>query len=324
MWDIVGGILIIILASLVLYRVGQEVRRRAPEAVVVLLGLSTTALLVWFAVSVRGAIGVARILPLSNAIVLGNPVPLGAAFLAGLASGDHTVPGWRRWLATFLLLAVAWRTNSFGLSGEMPSAVDRWSVDRVCLQTTPSSCSACCAVMLLRQCGIRSDETEMIRLCLTDSKGTTPLGLYRGLRIKTRGTPWKVEIVDGRVEQLRAKVGGPVLIFVRLGDIGDGPGMLPRWKGHRSQHSVVVYAFGGDGLALVGDPAVGLRRRTRDWLQKRWTGQGLRLIRREPAERPTQQSKPRATARAPDCPDLTPGRPLFRSGGGPGGGSPAR
>jgi hypothetical protein len=283
MSDIIVGISIVLLASVAFYVAGVAAARWLSRLAGTILALSATAFLVWFAVVVYGTLEVVKWLPTSNAIALGNCIPLAAAFLAGMVAGDRSVSAWRRLLIMVVLLCLAWQTNSPCFPGAAPPAIDRWSVDHVCLQTTPASCSACCAVMLLRARGIRSDEPEMIRLCLTGPKGTPPLGLYRGLRLKTHGTPWKVEVVAPSPGELpRAETDGPVLVFVRLSGLEAWYGRnrpTEAWgDGRRSQHCVVVYQRTDDGHVLVGDPAQGVRRWSVRDLEHRWTGQGLRLV----------------------------------------------
>ena len=88
------------------------------------------------------------------------------------------------------------------------------------MQSRGASCGPCCAVTLLRHCGIEADEREMSDLCLTTKSGTPSLGLYRGLKLKTNDTPWDVEVVRGDLEQL-CESGRPRLCCSRR---------LPDWR----------------------------------------------------------------------------------------------
>lgn len=282
MWDIVLGLAIVILASMGLFLAGVTATRRFPRQVCAVLGLAVTAFVVWFALAVHGTLTVARALPLTNAIVLGNCIPPAAALLGGLIVGNPAIPRWRAILLAALLIGSAWRTELSHFYDPAPRAIDRWSLDRVCLQTTPSSCSPCCAVMLLRACGIRSSEAEMIRLCRTGLKGTSPLGLYRGLRLKTDGTPWTVALIGPDFQDLSRSDGTPALVFIRLPPHYDTDGKrVDDGTSLRSQHCVVVYRFTDDGHAVIGDPAKGLRHWKVDRLKHCWTGEGLRLARRK-------------------------------------------
>jgi hypothetical protein len=239
-----------------------------------------------FALWFHGTLSVARLLPLSNAIVLGNWIPLGAALVSGAVVGQRGLPPWRRALLAIMLVSLGWYTLLCNFLGTSPPSYHSWWRNGVCLQTTPVSCSPCCAAVLLKNCGIKSSEREMMDLCLTTERGTPPLGLYRGMRLKTRNTRWAVEVVRCSVEELRQADSWPVLVPVRLegsrvlgsGNTGKGQGSLPG-----ADHTVVLFGFTEDGRVEIGDPADSLSGRewTIDELKERWCGEGLRLIKRD-------------------------------------------
>ena len=121
----------------------------------------------------------------------------------------------------------------------------------------------------------------MADLCLT-RRGTLWQGLYRGLKRKTAGTPWDVEIVHGPFEGLRSLGGGPAILAAgvprdaRVARVyteryGWSPG---EW------HSVLFFGFRGAGLVAMGDPTPGIGRE--DWseddLLVLWEGTGMRLV----------------------------------------------
>ena len=66
----------------------------------------------------------------------------------------------------------------------------------------------------MREHGIQASEQEMVELCLTRADGTPALGLYRGLKLKTRGTPWNVEVFRSGLEDLRNADRWPVILLV--------------------------------------------------------------------------------------------------------------
>lgn len=289
MWDIVAGALIVVAVSVLLFLCGFAIARRGSKAADAWLALAAVTFIFWFALAVHGTLRMASLLPFSAAIVLGNWIPPAAAFLAGLIGGQEAVPLWRRLAFTTMMVSSAWYTNVLNLGGDPPAAQDRWSSRRICLQTDTSSCSAASAVMLLRSGGIRTDEQEMIDLCLTGEKGTPPLGLFRGLKAKTAGTEWDVEVVRWDVEELRQNAGSPVLLLVTL-DTSDASvkNVARRWMGLRptADHAVVLLRFLEDGRALVGDPAGGVEPAagrypwSAEYLKEHWGGEGLRLVRR--------------------------------------------
>jgi hypothetical protein len=289
MWDIVAGTLIVAAVSLLLFLCGFAIARRGSKAADAWLALAAVAFILWFALAVHGTLRMASLLPFSAAIVLGNWIPPAAAFLAGIIGGQEAIPLWRRLAFSTMMVSSAWYTNVLNLSGEPPRSHDLWSSRRVCLQTSTSSCSACSAVMLLRSGGIRTDEREMINLCLTGEKGTPPLGLYRGLKAKTADTEWDVEVVRCEAGKLPQLATNPVLLLVTLD--GAEPSVkntARRWLGMRptADHAVVLYRFAEDGKAVISDPAGGVEPSAgryqwpADYLKNRWSGEGLRLVRR--------------------------------------------
>src|SRR5439155_26252660 len=93
---------------------------------------------------------------------------------------------------------------------------NRWRRD-ICLQTSHATSSPAAAATLLRSHGIDTTEEEMARLCLTNPDGTSLLGLYRGLRLKTRYGCLNVFSFHCDVGSLRQRVaGGPVILSVSL------------------------------------------------------------------------------------------------------------
>ena len=56
----------------------------------------------------------------------------------------------------------------------------------------------------------------MMELCLTGAGGTPSLGLYRGLKLKTVGTPYDVEVFRTDVESLLDSDELPAILLVML------------------------------------------------------------------------------------------------------------
>ncbi|MCE9546954.1 MAG: hypothetical protein K8T25_15885 [Planctomycetia bacterium] len=231
----------------------------------------------WF---VHGKLLVTSVLPLSNAILLGNGIALALAALAGVMAGQSCVPRWRRWPFLIGLLGLGVYSVACNFIGPAVSANDAWTPDGICLQSCPASCSPASAATLLRLHGLAATEQEMIGLCLTSEWGTPSLGLYRGLKIKTAGTPWRIELVRGTVDDLLSSRAGPVLLRIRL-EATDDPAE-GRWPWSQGiGHAVVLFGVDTSGRVEVGDPALGRDRWTRQDLKTRWRGEGLRLVRRE-------------------------------------------
>jgi len=282
MGDLYLALAVLLVLSAGLFWLGMGVGRRGSRWAASGVGLAATVLLVLFALTIHGKLLVARWLPFSGAIVLGNWIPLLAAVLCGVLAGRKGVARWRRAVFSVGLLGLAWFSVLLNFAPTTLPAENRWTADGVCLQSSDASCSACAAATLLRHYGIDASEEEMVRLSLTRRGGTPSLGLYRGLKLKTRGTPWGVEVVRCRFEELLEGSGGPVVLRMRL---PNDPHTYPEWLERialapDAGHAMVLYGPSGDGRVLIGDPSEGLRRWSAEDVKARWRGEGLRVVRR--------------------------------------------
>ncbi|TXT30285.1 MAG: hypothetical protein FD138_2303 [Planctomycetota bacterium] len=222
----------------------------------------------------------ARWLPYSNLIVLGNAFPLFAAILAGLTCRRLRARPRTRTTAVVLLIVVSVGALIRPLLGTAPVCEASWDGD-VCLQTTKHTCSAASAATVLRGVGVTTSEAEMARLCLT-RQGTHWMGLYRGLSQKLSPT-WRIEVFDtAKLETLRqVSPQAPAILTVELPrDVPVGweyreeSGWLPGIS-----HSVVCLGPDGGDQWLIADPANGRERWSTSDLLLLWQGQGMRLTR---------------------------------------------
>ncbi|MCA9071550.1 MAG: hypothetical protein KDA84_21635 [Planctomycetaceae bacterium] len=228
----------------------------------------------------------AKLLPFSNLIVLGNWFPPFLGFLGGLAWNGITGSWLKKGVYLVGMLVLAIFAVVKPLQGTIPDCNDRWLND-VCLQTTPHTCSPCCGATILAHAGIETNEQEMANLCLTN-KGTLWQGLFRGLKLKTTDTEWDVEVFTGDVDDLRVQVqDGPVILTVGIPDepideiytqqYGWSPGEL---------HSAVLFGFDqtegseNDQRVEMGDPSVedGREQWSVTDLRVLYRGRGLRLV----------------------------------------------
>ena len=223
----------------------------------------------------------ARMVPTSGMIVLGNWFPVFASILAGAVwSGRHGIL--RRAFPALLLGVVCAGALIAPLIGDKPVCGENWRGD-ICLQTTPYTCSPASAATLLRVHGIDATEREMAELCLTH-RGTTWMGLFRGLSRKVAGSPWKVEVFDMPVGGDASPPETPAILVARLPEnpsdqeLRETSGWLPG-----QAHSVVYLGNLTDDLLIVGDPTVGRELWRRHELRTLWTGRGLRLVPRDAA-----------------------------------------
>jgi hypothetical protein len=299
MRDIVSGLTLLAGLTAASYALGWKLGRALPVRLVRALGLAATAGVVAYIAFLSDDILMARLLPFSNLIVVGNWIPPLTGFLAGLAwsliprpatptareAAPRGVLG-RRLLVVLALQAAGWLGVFRPLWGAPPRCRDRWEGD-FCLQTTDFTCTAACAATLLRAHGIGATEQEMAELCLTRG-GTLWQGLYRGLKLKTAGTAWDVEVVHGGLDDLRSRHDGPAILAA---GVPRGAGVARIYTERYGWtpgewHSVLFFGFRGDGLVAMGDPTPGIGREnwSEDDLRVLWRGRGMRLVPREREE----------------------------------------
>ncbi|MCU0876186.1 MAG: hypothetical protein MUF06_00135 [Pirellulaceae bacterium] len=223
----------------------------------------------------------ARWLPFSNLIVVGNWLPFFASAIAGFVWRRISDAPTRRWTTTLGLVGCGILAALFPLLGSKPQCGNRWDQLRTCLQTTRHTCSAASAAMLLDRYGIVATEQEMAELCLT-RHGTNWQGLYRGLKLKTTQTPWDVEVSAGTIDEVLAEDRGPLILTVGLaaGAPADTPfteefGWVPGVG-----HSVLLERCSSNGSVVIADPAQEMCRESwsREQLEHLWRGYAFRLV----------------------------------------------
>jgi hypothetical protein len=278
MADLYTAIALMLAAAAGMFFIGRRVSRRAGPRTAAGVALLTCAFIVSFALFFRDSMLVTRLIPSSAAVVYGNPLPPAVALLCGV--GWQRMPGRARRKCVLLLpLALLCLYQSYGFLLTAPPHLDeRWK-NGVCRQTSSASCSAAAAATLLRAYGIGATEVEMANLCLTRPDGTSMLGLYRGLKLKTAGTGKAVGAFRGDLDTLRAER-GPVILSVRL---DRREGIDPRYErlwgwAPGISHTVVFFGFRPDGKAEIGDPAVGREYGRVQDLEVLWQGEGMRLV----------------------------------------------
>lgn len=280
MRDLWIGMAINLTVSFVCGYVMRQFSRQWTLRWVDVVGVVLAFALVGYIVAVWDRPCLARWLPYSNLIVLGNAFPLFAAVLAGLSCRRLRGRPHTRTTAVVLLIVVGVGALIRPLLGTAPACEERWDGD-VCLQTTKHTCSAASAATALRCLGVTTSEAEMARLCLT-RQGTSWMGLYRGLSQK-RSPGWRIEVFDtASLETLRQVTPhAPAILTVEL------PRDVPvGWKYRRENgwlpgvsHSVVCFGPDGDDHWRIADPANGRERWSTSDLLLLWQGQGMRLAR---------------------------------------------
>ncbi len=220
-------------------------------------------------------------LPFSNLIVIGNWLPLFAAALAGLVWGRMAGHRLRRVAVSGALGIAGVLAAVWPVLGSAPRCAERWDQLGTCLQTTNYTCSPACAAMLLRRHGIAATEQEMTELCLT-RRGTSWQGLYRGLKLKTAGTTWDVEVCQGAADVVARRCGGPMILSVGLAAGTPDSAELTREFGWVPgvNHSVVLETVRSGGVVIIADPSQEMSREHWDaeMLSTLWRGTALRLV----------------------------------------------
>jgi hypothetical protein len=287
--DLAWGVALLGTVAVVLFLAARALGRRLSPAYARGLALATTAAIGFVVACLSDNILIAKFLPVSNLIVVGNPIPLLVSVLAGLAwsliPGTSKASGVRRVVAVLTLQGLGWLTVVQPLWGEAPRCRDRWEGD-FCLQSTETTCTAACAATLLRAHGIPTTEQEMADLCLT-RRGTLQRGLFRGLKLKTAGTPWDVEIIRGSFDDLKRLGDGPCILMTGLPPNREAAAIYVERYGWTpgEWHSVLFYGFRKGGLVAMGDPTPGIGREnwSEDDLRLLWNRRGMRLVRRRSA-----------------------------------------
>jgi hypothetical protein len=255
MADLILGVILITCLSMAVFFLAAWVARCLPGWAAAGIAAATIAAMLAYTHYLWYDVALARLLPFSNLIVIGNWYPLMAGMLAGVVFSAVKANWLRRSVVLTSLLSVGAYAMVAPLLGKPPECGDRWTDDGICLQTTDKTCTAACAATLLKMHGIDACEQEMADLCLT-REGTTWMGLYRGLKMKTADTPWDVEVVSCSPEELLLEKPGPMVLMVGIEAGADGSRILRREEGWIPGvgHSVVLLEAPKTGRHAAGAP----------------------------------------------------------------------
>ena len=244
------------------------------------LAITTVLLTVFYVRFGWDDIRLARLLPFSNLVIVGNCLPLLSTFLSGVVW--RRIQHWRR----FFGVAALWIAGGYAavapLLPEPPVCEDTWTNNGICLQTNPATCTPACAATLLRIHDITSTEREMARLCLTGPLGTNWTGLYHGLKVKTRDTGLEVRVFFGSAKDLLDNPPGPVILSVGLPfDTRPDSYYRTKWPWTPGvEHSVILLGTTEEGMLQIIDPDPNIKFELwhpRD-LEALWRGQGMSLV----------------------------------------------
>jgi hypothetical protein len=179
---------------------------------------------------------------------------------------------WQRLVLVLALLGIGvYRFITPLLGSPPPIGPDRWT-DGVCRQSCTSSCSAAAAATVLKSHGIAATEREMIDLCLTRRQGTTILGVYRGLRLKTAGTPWHVWVSDEPLATIDHWP-LPAVITIKGSGVNAGTGGVGGMFDISPGHDIVLFARLPGNRYAIGDPFTGRQTWTSGQMAAAYAGQ---------------------------------------------------
>ncbi|MEX2287930.1 MAG: C39 family peptidase [Planctomycetaceae bacterium] len=287
MGDLNAAYAIIALLSLGLFFVTLWATQRAAHWMCDVVAGVTICGLLYYTFYVWDEPVLARIVPVSSLVVLGNWYPLFASLLAGAVW--NRVPGKAARKALFVgaLGLAAFYSAVRPLQGVPPLCENRWA-ETICLQTSQATCSPACAATLLGMYGIDATEGEMADLCLT-RKGTHWKGLYRALKFKTSDSLWDVEFFRCSYDELRQMQSNPTPMILTVEYNLDMKNLLSDGAKHRwspgISHSIVLVSFESDGTVSVADPWVGAQLWTERDFRLLWQGEGMRLVDRIPSDK---------------------------------------
>lgn len=281
--DLIVAVIFMLALSMAIFIATVRWMRDRSRVTATFIAAAAVGFLVLHATVLLDDVAIARWLPFSSLIVLGNFSPLAASVLAGAAWRAMPGTAFRRGaLLAVLGIICLWRAYEPLFPTLTSPLNNRWTRG-VCRQTSGSTCSAAAAATLLRACGIDATEREMAQLCLTSNAGTSMHGLYRGLKLKTAGTDWDVRPITCTMKELQ-KISGPVLLTVGL-PLGEPAGVDPRFVNQWGwapgmRHTVVLFGFTDNDEVEIGDPNIGREHWAVDHLETLYRGQGFVLVRR--------------------------------------------
>lgn len=275
--ELASGVLGVAGLSVLAYVIGQWTRSRV--ASFLLMGVLFVSLI--FAWTCSGSLRWASLIPAASVVVWSNLMPILLGFAAGAASRANVLTRLSRPLTVFSIIALAMAYAFTLYLRPVFYPVELGPVedirDRVCVQTHGSTCAPAAAVTLLRDRGLVTTEKRMVEHCLTSSRGTEPLGLYRGLATVLKHSDHQARVASSDPDRWTVNNQLPNISLVCL---TQGPSSGPsRWLlGPRGEgHAVVVFGRSSDGNWVIADPAFGWTRWTDKQFRQRFTGDAIYL-----------------------------------------------
>lgn len=274
--DIYEAAFIMLAVCSLFFVVGLKATQRS-ERLGNLTGILVLLLTVAYIVFLWDHAVLTRLIPYSNVIVLGNWFPIGAAILSGIACGRLRRFKVRQAVTAFGMLVVGAAGLFLPMMGTTPECGNTWD-GLVCRQTSQTSCLPAACATLLSRYGVTTTEAEMASLCFTRKRGTNWLGVYHGLSVKLQPMGLRPVLFDESLEQLFAR-DEPQIISCGISE--EQARMHPQYEKDWGwipgvEHAVVLLEVKKTAV-IVGDPATGRERWSKQDLQRLWNGRGVRL-----------------------------------------------
>ncbi|MHC4606225.1 MAG: cysteine peptidase family C39 domain-containing protein [Planctomycetota bacterium] len=255
--------------------------RRLKKALRLPVCIAAAAVLLAFHVFVTDSVVLANLLPLRDVLVFGQWLPPLTGIFLGLALPAIPRPWWRRAIPVVLCTGIV-AFVCYEPVFTSPPRVRDFRIGGHVVQTSPYTCGAAATANLLLQNGIETAESEMVDLCKSRRRGTYLHGMVRGLRIRTAGTPWKVEAAAAGLDDLKRTLSPPLLLLVELTEevAEREPRYYQEWGWIVGRTHVVVFlGFDGEKVRIV-EPSFGFEHWDMQALRDLWDGRAVYLVRR--------------------------------------------
>lgn len=212
--------------------------------------------------------------PVTELIFLGDWSAPCAALLAGLTLTAPHPTWWRRTVIAASLMLVVNIVTWSPLWRSLPPMSDTWE-GVCCLQSTDSTCAPAAAATLLHLYGITSREDTLARDCLTTDHGTSRWGLWRGLRLATADSVYRVRASDGDLEMVMAHLPAIISVVLTKKQNEFDPRYAREWGWVIGQPHAVVLLGRGDraDTIRIADPKMGVEAWDESGVRALWNRQ---------------------------------------------------
>ena len=154
----------------------------------------------------------------------------------------------------FLVYVFLWRLTIFNTGNDFDQA---GFFKGLCLQSTGYTCAPASCATLLKEFGVKTDEREMSKLCLTQVRGTEYIDIARGLKLKLDADKYEVRLTRENWESLAAIPKPFITNIYILDDI---------------LHSVAMFEVGTSEVYFADSLAGKFRRLKKADFLKNWDG----------------------------------------------------